>query len=149
MKPGDVARVLAKCNLLDRRFGEPSVEEAAAWYEVLHDLDGDDALAAVTRHYRVSRDQIMPADIRRHVAEIQAERRRRQPSPYCALPSRFENDPERKIRIAHGTATLRQVLGRIADHMATQRPALPSAMERLRELTADVEIIDMNGGEEQ
>ena len=70
------------------------------------------------------------------VKDIQAERRRHQPSAPRALPSRFEDDINREVRMATGAGSLRQVLEPLLGHIAASRPELPSAMDQLRELTA-------------
>lgn len=56
-----------------RTVGETDVR---AWHEDLEDIDFDDARQAITRHYRESTDRLMPAHVRRLVAEIVRERRR-------------------------------------------------------------------------
>lgn len=74
MNADDMARVLAKAALFDRRTGGES--EIAAWLEVAGDLDVDDALEAVGAHYRTSTDWLMPSTLRERVYDIAAERRR-------------------------------------------------------------------------
>lgn len=74
MTPGDAARVLTKAAAFDQRtIGESDV---LAWHEALVDLDGADALAAVSRHYGTSEQRIMPSHVRRLAAEIARERHR-------------------------------------------------------------------------
>jgi hypothetical protein len=134
--PGDVARLFGTCNLYDYRFGQPNAAEMAAWFKVLHDLDVDEALEAVARYYAEHTDRIMPAHIRRGVKAIREERRRYQPAAARELPSRFEDDINRKVRMEQGAATLRQILGPLVGEIAASRPELPSAMDELRALTA-------------
>lgn len=136
MTPGDVARVLSACALYDYRTIE--AHDVAAWYEVLGDLDANDTLEAVKRHYRDSTDRAMPAHLRARVKEIRAERRRQQPHEARALPSRFETDDMgRRVRLERGAATARQVLGPLVEHLAAQRDELPAAaMRELRAITA-------------
>jgi hypothetical protein len=74
MTAADVSRVLAKAAAFDQRtIGRTDV---LAWIEAIGDLDIDDALTAVTRHYRETNTRLMPADLRRIVAELGRERRR-------------------------------------------------------------------------
>ena len=135
MTPGDVARVLSACALYDYRKIDEA--DAAAWFRVIGDLDVDDALEAVARHYQESTDRAMPAHIRRGVKAVREERARRQPHEVRALPSRFEDDMNRQVRLQRGAATVREVVLPIAQHLAAQREALPaSAVEELRAITA-------------
>lgn len=72
MTPADTARVLAKAAAFDHRtIGRSDV---AAWHEVLGDLAVDDALAAVTAHYRGTGERLMPSDVRRIVVAKRNER---------------------------------------------------------------------------
>jgi hypothetical protein len=74
MTPGETARVLGKAAAFDQRT--VGAADVAAWHEAIGDLNDDDALAAVTRHYQQTDQRIMPAHLRRLVAEIERERRR-------------------------------------------------------------------------
>ena len=74
MTPAEVARMLAAVQAFDRRtVGEADV---GAWSLVLGDVELDDALLAVTRHYAESTEWLMPAHLRALVADIRRERRR-------------------------------------------------------------------------
>lgn len=74
MNPAEVSQVLAKAAAFDlRTVGQADV---LAWLEAIGDLDVDDALAAVTRHYRDTTEWLKPAHIRQLVDDIQRERRR-------------------------------------------------------------------------
>jgi len=158
MTPGDTARVLGACALYDNRT--TGIADAAAWHAVIGDLDYDDAMEAVRRHYRDSTDRIMPAHVRRLVKEIRAERRKGE--VVRALPGRYDpaDDMERQVRMARGQATVAQVLEPLAAHLAEKRKALPqrSAMDELRAITpgpgwvadGDVaarELVERDGGE--
>lgn len=136
MTPGDVARVLATCALYD--FRTIDVSDAAAWFKVIGDLDVEDALEAVARHYADSTDRMMPAHLRRGVRALREERNRLQPHPARALPSRFEDDMGRQVRLKAGAATVREVLGPVLEHLASQRQGElpPSAVAELRAITA-------------
>lgn len=138
MTPGDAARVLGACALYDNRT--VGVADAAAWHKVIGDLDVADALEAVARHYAESTDRIMPAHVRRGVKQIREERRRvSERSEVLALPSRFEDDMDRQVRMKRGAASARQVLAPLVAHLAERSGReLPSAMEQLRELTGPV-----------
>lgn len=143
MTPGDCARVLAAAAARDlRTIGEFDV---MAWQQDIGDLDYTDALESVSRHYRQTRDRIMPADIRALCDTIDRERRKavrqeaerraiateanvqrrdrstevatladtaaaRWTSAPLALPSRFEDDPDRAERVTDGIATARAAL---------------------------------------
>lgn len=123
MTPADTARVLAKASAYDlRTVGEADV---LAWHEVLADIEYTDALAAVTRHYRNRTDRLMPAHIREHVREIRAERARQAPHPVRALPSRFEDDALRSIRVRAGVAKCSEVLGAIRERLEQVRAGQP------------------------
>jgi hypothetical protein len=112
MTPAEVVDVLAKCAAYDQRtVGSVDV---MAWFDVIGDLDRDDALAAVTRHYRDTADRIMPAHVRQLARQIHADRRRvEQCHEVRALPGRFEDDITRDIRIRAGVAQCRDVLAAI------------------------------------
>lgn len=117
-----------------RKIGEADV---LAWFEDIGDLEFEDAKVAVSRHYRESTDRIMPAHIRRGVKALRAERARQVPSAARELPSRFEPDINREIRMERGAATVREVLAPLAKHLAERSAALPpSAVEELRAITA-------------
>lgn len=68
MKISDTVDVLTKIAAFDRRtLGDADV---AAWHDVIGDLEREDAMEAVRRHYLSSRDWIMPVDVRRLAAEV-------------------------------------------------------------------------------
>lgn len=74
MTPGETARVLAKAAAFDQRtIGESDV---LAWHEALADLNGADALNAITQHYATSDQRIMPVHVRRLATDIRRERHR-------------------------------------------------------------------------
>ena len=74
MQPADAAILLAKCAAFDNRTVGRA--DAEAWAEALDDVRLPDALAAVTVWYRDNRERIMPADVRRLVAEARHNARR-------------------------------------------------------------------------
>lgn len=93
-----------------RTIGDADV---LAWHQDLGDLGYDDALAAVTRHFRDSIDRIMPAHIRRIVRIIHDEQRAH--SVVAELPpGRFDQDPDRDARLARNVSKIRELLDEIA-----------------------------------
>lgn len=50
--------------------GESTRLEVEAWYEVIGDLDYEDAAEAVKAHFRAESRRIMPADVRRRVSDL-------------------------------------------------------------------------------
>ena len=72
MTDDEVIDLLTFAASYDRRtVGKADV---AAWKLAVGDLSFADAMDSVVRHYRDSRDFIMPADIRVHVKAIRSER---------------------------------------------------------------------------
>lgn len=123
MELAEVALVLTKAAAYDRRtVGEA---DARAWHEVLGDVELVDALAAVARHYRDSTDWLMPAHLRRLATAHRTERRRVEgaKSEALALPSRYEDDDDRAVRVKRGMAGLRPVLEAIQARLAARRTA--------------------------
>lgn len=120
MTPEDVIDVLAKAAAFDQRtVGQADI---LAWHEILQKLDRDDALAAVTRHYAESRERIMPADVIRHARSFREDRRGREKATEPrALPSRFESDEERNLRIKEGVAHCKDVIKPVLDMLADKR----------------------------
>lgn len=78
MRKSDVSELLTFIALFDKRkVGDPDVE---AWYLVLGDVDALDARDAVVDWFKDhSREWLMPADIRRFVGEVRADRLARNP----------------------------------------------------------------------
>lgn len=72
MTPEEIGRILAAAAARDNRT--VGVTDVMAWREDIGDLDYRDALAAVSRHYRESTDRLMPAHVRRLVAQIERDR---------------------------------------------------------------------------
>lgn len=126
MTKAEVALLLTAASGRDQRtIGDADV---LAWHEDLADLDYELAREALRRHYRESTDRIMPAHVRRLARTIREERRGRElPSAARALPSRFENDFERNVRVQSGIAKCRDVLGPIMARLAAMREAKPGA----------------------
>lgn len=136
----EMKRVMATIAVFDYRFGTPNENVLKGWWHLLADLDVNDAVQAVLRYYAVHTERIMPGHIRAGVEQIQAERRRHQPAPARALPSRFEEDPGRQQRLERGPATLRQVLGPVLERIAASQQQPPSAMDELRALTGPIDF---------
>lgn len=121
MTPAETAKVLAKAAAYDQRtVGQFDV---MAWHEVLADLDYADALASVARHYRDRADRIMPSHVRDRVREIRVERARLDAHEVRELPSRFEEDALRGIRVRAGVARCSEVLGPIRARLESIRAA--------------------------
>lgn len=119
MTPSEVGQVLAKAAAFDRRtVGEVDI---LAWLEAIGDLPLEDALAAVTRHYRESDTWLKPSHIRDQVIAIRNERASRQHSEALELPSRFETDVTRDINLKAGVAQCRDVLRPILERLEAAR----------------------------
>lgn len=127
MELAEVALVLTKAAAYDRRtVGEA---DAKAWHEVLSDVELVDALAAVARYYRDETAWLMPAHLRRLARTCRDERHRlegRRPE-VLALPSRFEDDDDRALRVKRGMAGLRPILDAIQARIAAKRDATGGA----------------------
>lgn len=118
MNYGDTARLLATISTIDnRRLDETTVQ---AWHGVLGDLDIDECMEAVRRHFAKSTDWLMPAHIRATVAAIREQRRPHHES--LSLPSRFEDDPDRADRIQRGIA-------KVSAALSIVQAARPKAVE--------------------
>lgn len=133
MTPEEAALLLAGAAMFDYRKVEKA--DALAWHHVLGDLDYDDAIEAVRRHYAESTERLMPAHVRQGVRAIREDRRRLEPSEALALPSPFEQDMNRQVRMEAGAAHVREVLAEITSHLDRQSPAPVSAMDQLRAIT--------------
>lgn len=72
MKIADTARLLARIAAYDNRKVTP--DTAAAWHDVVGDLEYPDALSGVVHHFRTSSDYLMPVDVCRHVAALRRAR---------------------------------------------------------------------------
>src|SRR6266498_864439 len=121
MTPGDVARVLTKAAAYDQRtIGEADV---LAWHEILAPYELVDALEAVTRHYRDSTERVMPAQLRKLTITTRDERHSRElgRSGALALPSRFEDDVTRDLRVQQGLAQCRDVLAAVMKRLGQKR----------------------------
>lgn len=121
MTRSEIALLLGLAAARDnRRVDEVMV---AAWHEDLGDLDFADAREALRRHYRESTERVMPAHIRQLVRAIRQERRRGSPHEIRALPSRFEPDATRSVRVREGVARCREVLASVMARRAAARQA--------------------------
>jgi hypothetical protein len=134
MTPAEVARLLAGAAMFDYR--KIDRDDALAWHHVLGDLDFDDAIEAVRRHYAESTERLMPAHVRQGVRAIRNERASRTPNAVRELPSRFEDDLGRDLRAQRGAATVREVLAQITDHLADKAGPDAPGIDELRAITA-------------
>jgi hypothetical protein len=97
MTPEEVARVLAAAAARDNR--KVGTVDVLAWLQDIGDLNPDDALAAVSEHYRESTDRIMPAHVRRLALAAEKERRRAARELFESQALReLESDPTRYNR---------------------------------------------------
>lgn len=131
MNKKETALILAAAAARDQRtVGEADV---LAWQEDLADIDYPTAHDALRRHFRESTDRLMPAHIRRLARVIRDEHRSQH--EVRALPSRYEPDTTRDVRVQQGMAQCRQVLGPILARLrAGAAPAVElSAEEQIRE----------------
>ncbi len=104
MTPADMADVLTAAAAYDGRT--IGIGDVGAWHAAAGDLDREDALGAVVRHYANTTDRMMPAHLRQCVLAIRNERAASREHEIRALPSRFEADPERAERIQRGIAEI-------------------------------------------
>jgi hypothetical protein len=112
----EAGQILAKAAAYDRRtIGQADV---LAWHEALSDMDATDALAAVAAHYRDSTEWLMPAHVRRQVAELARQRRR----------ADLDAAHDRAIVSAPTTRTFRRPVELIAALRATLPPGDPAKL---------------------
>jgi hypothetical protein len=137
MNRAEIAQLLGLAAARDRRT--VGTADVAAWFEDLGDLDFADARAALGRHFRETTDWLMPAHIRRHVKALRAERREVERHEIRELPSRFENDIDRAVRVEAGLAQCSDILRPLMDELARRRkkgteedPKRQRALERAR-----------------
>ena len=78
--PREAAQVLAKCSCFDPVFSKPDTALAQGWAEAfsVYNLELDDLLAAVTKHYIESSDRAMPSHIIKHARDIRRDRTERE-----------------------------------------------------------------------
>lgn len=108
MNARDVSQVLAKAAAFDNRtIGEA---EILVWLEAIGDLPLEDALTAVTRHYRESTEWLKPVHVREQVLAIRNERAKSRHHEVLELPSRFEPDEIRDARVRAGVTQLAKLL---------------------------------------
>jgi hypothetical protein len=133
MSPEQVARVLAAAAARDNRT--VGTADIRAWAEDIGDLDPEDALAAVSRHYRTSTDRLMPVHVRRLVIEIAEERRRAElRAQVDRAAAELGPEPQRRLRspeVHRLIAQLRQSLP-AADPAKVRRPE-PLTWDRANE----------------
>jgi hypothetical protein len=119
MTPAEVAKVLTKASAYDlRTVGQADV---IAWHEALSDIELADALEAVARHFRLSTDRLMPAHVRQLVRDIRDERLRANHHEIRQLPSRFEPDSDRSLRVSAGVAMCGEILRPLFAELARRR----------------------------
>lgn len=118
MTTAEAARLLTLAAAYDRRtIGEA---DATAWADALHGLRAADCAEAIRRHYRDSRDWIMPADIRHTVRKLRADRIRAVPTTALEPADVDPNDIE-----AYQEARLTLIRSIADGNPPPQPPALP------------------------
>jgi hypothetical protein len=91
MNATETGKLLGLMALFDNRtLSDPDV---VAWLPLVGDLLYGDAQAAVYGHYRDTAERIMPADIRRRVREIRAERVRNAGDLEARVPRELADKP--------------------------------------------------------
>jgi hypothetical protein len=128
MNRSEIAQLLGLAAARDRRT--VGTADVAAWLEDVGDLGFDDARAAVSRHFRTSTDWLMPAHIRQQVKAIRAERRETERHEIRALPSRFEDDDDRAVRVQAGLAQCSDILRPLMEELARRRAVERAQRER-------------------
>jgi hypothetical protein len=78
-----VLKVLAKIALIDSRQVDELI--ALEWFDIIGDLEFEDAIAAVKRHRQTSTEYLMPAHVMNLVSEIRAGKSRRSRAAIAAL----------------------------------------------------------------
>lgn len=74
MTPNDAAKLLALIQVYDNRnFDEMT---ATVWADALDELDPTDCAQAIRRHFRDSKEWLMPCDVRGGVRQLIRERAR-------------------------------------------------------------------------
>src|SRR5258706_3648518 len=119
MNRSEVATLLGLAAARDRR--RVGTADVGAWLEDTGDLDFEDARKALGRHFRETTEWLMPAHIRKQVKNIKAERREAVHHEALALPSRFETDLDRAVRVEAGLAHCSDVLRPILEELARRR----------------------------
>lgn len=114
-----------------------------AWSAALADIDFEDAKAAIDRHYTVSRQWIMPSDVRDGVKAIENER-------LAAAPNVYELEPPKSVSDLEGPEgdaayldwiqeTTRRIRRGLPIETGERAPAVDDA-DRIRELVASVRV---------
>jgi hypothetical protein len=150
--PAETARLLAAAAAYDRRtVGDMDV---VAWHKAIGHLDAADSLEAVARHYATSREWIMPADVSAGVQAIRNERAATRHSEALALPSRFEADSDRDLRLQRGLVRCRDVIEPIVERLQAKRDDQPKteadqrlevARRRAKQIRRDREMAERLG----
>lgn len=91
MTPAEAGKLLGLMALYDAR--KVAAPDVAAWLQVIGDLPYSDCETAVYVHYRESRERIMPADVRQHVATVQRERLKAAGSLEAHIPEELADRP--------------------------------------------------------
>lgn len=97
MNGSQVALILAKAQAFDNRtVGETNI---GAWQEALEDVDFEQAMTAVTEHYRDSTDWLMPSHIVKKIADVKFQQRiKLKAAGPCDFPSGLDLKQEAEYR---------------------------------------------------
>ena len=118
MDRNEVVDILTLIAARDRRtVGQADV---AAWLEDIGDLLFEDARTAVARHFRESTDWLMPANVRRIVKKIRAERL----EGFQYVPVEGDEDPDVYL------AAVRAQRAAVADGQREAAPAIEAGEPR-------------------
>lgn len=136
MNLGEANRLLTYAAAIDgRRIDDATV---IAWHGIVGDLRLSDCLEAVRRHFAGSKDWLMPAHIRELAIKVREERRPKH--EVLSLPSRFEPDEARAIRVRQGVELCAQAFSMAparrprAIEAEVKAPPTPAELIRARAL---------------
>lgn len=142
MNHAEAAAVLAKVQAFDNRT--VSAVNVAAWAEALEDVDGKDALVAVTEHFQESTDWLMPSHIIQKMKDKQFQGRQRikamgPPDYPTGLTLAEESQYRARFQLAAFRGFTREQAQKDADHevFGTLAPDGPVDWWNLRNISAD------------
>ena len=118
MSPVDAQKLLTICAAYDNR--KPDPDAAQAWALALDGLRYEDCRDAVVQHYRVSREWIMPADVR---AAVKRVRDGRVDHEVVDIPPGFDPDDTEAYQRLLAESRQAQADGRmapLAEYVATR-----------------------------
>jgi hypothetical protein len=141
MTPAEAAALLTIAAAYDNR--KPDEDQARAWAMILADLRFEDCRDAVLRHYRKSREWLMPAEVIEGVREIRSERWEKfikdHTPGYLPIPRRFDGDP------AAEQAWWAEVAPKIRNGEITTAAELDADADEYEPIPRDVESLGLVG----